>query len=100
MSPSKSLTCHLDIFPSNNHSVIVATGLIALIDDCIKRHFHPKVKHTHSVSVPLTPLKYEVEFVSPKAMIESFKRRNSGGSHKDREQRGSPLRYANPVEAY
>jgi hypothetical protein len=80
--------------------VIVATGLIALIDDCIKRHFHSKTKHTHSVSVPLTPLKYEVEFVSPKAMIESFKRRNSGGSNKDREQRGSPLRYTNPVEAY
>jgi len=77
--------------------VIVATGLIALIDDCIKSHFHPKTRRTHSVSVPLTPLKYEVEFVSPK---ELFKRRYSGGSTKDREQRGSPLRYANPVEAY
>lgn len=77
--------------------VIVATGLIALVDDCIKRHFHSKAKHTHSVSVPLTPLKYEVEFISPK---ELFKRRNTGGSTKDREQRGSPLRYANPVAAY
>ncbi|PMD36130.1 hypothetical protein L207DRAFT_434614 [Hyaloscypha variabilis F] len=80
--------------------VIVATGLIALIDDCIKSHFHPRTKHTHSVSVPLTPLKYEVEFVSPKVMVDLFKRRNSGSSHKEREQRGSPLRYTNPVEAY
>lgn len=77
--------------------VIVATGLIALIDDCIKSHFHPKTKHTHSVTVPLTPLKYEVEFVSPKVF---FSRRNSGGSTKDREQKSSPLRYANLVEAY
>jgi len=77
--------------------VIIATGLISLIDDCIKSHFHPKTRHTHSVSVPLTPLKYEVEFVSPKAF---FSRRNSGGSQKDREQRSSPLRHSNHVEAY
>jgi hypothetical protein len=96
MSPSK-LLIQLSLFPSNNFSVIIATGLIALIDDCIKSHFHPKTKHTHSVSVPLTPLKYEVEFVSPR---ELFKRRYSGGSTKDREKRGSPLRYANPVETY
>ena len=96
MSPSKLLV-KLNLFPSNNNSVIVATGLIALIDDCIKSHFHPKTRHTHSVSVPLTPLKYEVEFVSPKAF---FSRRNSGGSQKDREQRSSPLRYTNHVEAY
>lgn len=73
--------------------VIVSTGLIALVDDCIKRHFHTKTeKHIHSVGVPLTPLKYEVEFVSPKAMLEHFKRRNS--------DRGSPLRYTNPVVAF
>lgn len=94
MSPSKYLI-QLDLFFSNNLSVIVATGLIALVDDCIKSHFQPKTRHTHSVSVPLTPLKYEVEFVSPK---ELFKRRYSGGSN--REQRSSPLRYADLVEAY
>jgi len=80
--------------------VIIATGLIALVDDCIKRHFHTQSKRTHQVGVPLTPLKYDVEFVSPKAMVQMFKRRNSGGSTKEREQqRGSPLRYANPVAA-
>lgn len=76
--------------------VIVATGLIALIDDCIKRHFHSKPKY----SVQLTPLKMEMEFISPKAMMEQmFKRRNSGSSPKER-QRPSPLRHASPVEAY
>jgi hypothetical protein len=95
MSPSK-LLIQLTLFLSNNLSVIVATGLIALIDDCIKSHFQPKTKHMHSVSVPLTPLKkIEVEFVSPK---ELFKRTYSGRSN--REQRSSPLRYADPVEAY
>jgi len=84
------------------HSVIIATGLIALVDDCIKRRFHSKskrTKHTHQVGVPLTSFKYDMEFVTPKAMVEHvFKRRNSGGSTK--EQRGSPLRYANAVTVY
>ncbi|KAF4629946.1 hypothetical protein G7Y89_g8197 [Cudoniella acicularis] len=81
--------------------VIIATGLIALVDDCIKRRFHSK-KHTHQVGVPLTPLKYDMEFVTPKAMVEHmFRRRNSGGSTKEREQqRGSPLKYGLPVHAY
>ncbi|TVY25465.1 hypothetical protein LHYA1_G005736 [Lachnellula hyalina] len=67
--------------------VVVATGLIALVDDCIKHHFHSK-KHSHQVSVPLTPLKYEVKFVSPKAMVQHiFKRKNSSTS----EGKKSPL---------
>ena len=87
--------------PSNvPFSVIVATGLIALIDDCIKRHFQSKNKH-HQVSLPLTQVKMDMEFVGPKAMVEHmFKRRNSGGSTKEREPRGSPLRFAQPVAAY
>ncbi|KAL3419745.1 hypothetical protein PVAG01_08243 [Phlyctema vagabunda] len=83
--------------------VIVATGLITLIDDSIKRHFHSKPKNRRaSLNVPLTPLKMEMEFIGPKAMVEHmFKRRNSGGSAKDQQlQRPSPLRYASttPVE--
>ncbi|TVY37104.1 hypothetical protein LSUB1_G004234 [Lachnellula subtilissima] len=67
--------------------VVVATGLIALVDDCIKHHFHSK-KHSHQVSLPLTPLKYEMEFVSPKAMVQHiFKRKNSSTS----EGKRSPL---------
>jgi len=80
--------------------VIIATGLIALVDDCIKSHFHSKPRH-HQLSLPLTPLKMDMEFVSPRAMVEHmFKRRNSGGSTKEKEQKGSPLRFANPVVAY
>ncbi|KUJ16537.1 uncharacterized protein LY89DRAFT_85967 [Mollisia scopiformis] len=79
--------------------VIVATGLIALVDDCIKRHFHPRPVHkTHHV--PAT--KYEMEFVNPRTMVSNmFKRRNSGGSSKsEQSQRSSPLRYQSPVAAY
>ena len=75
-------------------SVIVATGLIALVDDSIKRHFHRKPK-TRQVALPLTQLK--MDFVGPKVMVEHiFKRRNSGDSSKQ----GSPLKYANPIAAY
>lgn len=79
--------------------VIVATGLIALVDDCIKRRFHTKTR-PHQVAVPGTTS--AVEFVTPRAMVEHmFKRRNSGSSSKsEREQRSSPLRYANAITAF
>ncbi|EKD20087.1 uncharacterized protein L3040_002238 [Drepanopeziza brunnea f. sp. 'multigermtubi'] len=81
--------------------VIVATGLIALVDDCITRHFQSKPGKAprYPLSLPLTPLKYDMEFVGPRALVEHmFKRRNSGGSNKEKEQqRGSPLRFANPA---
>ncbi|PQE30513.1 Calcofluor white hypersensitive protein [Rutstroemia sp. NJR-2017a WRK4] len=81
--------------------VIVSTGLIALVDDSIKRHFDPKVQRIHQLGVPLTPLKMDMEFVGPRAMVEHmFKRRNSGGSTKSKDMlKQSPLRYAQPVGA-
>lgn len=83
------------------YSVIVATGLIALIDDCIKRHFRSESNHTHQLSLPLTPLKVDMEFVGPRAMVEHmFKRRNSGASTKEKEQRGSPLKFTSYVETH
>ena len=79
-------------------SVIVATGLVALADDCIKRHFHPEAvqTHHHQVNVPLTPLK--IDLVGPKAMAEHvFKRRGSASSNKEKEHKGSPLKFESPV---
>jgi hypothetical protein len=83
--------------------VIISTGLITLVDDCIKRHFHSKKPtQTRQMTVPLTPLKLDMEFFGPKAMVSHmFKRRNSGGSTKERDsQKKSPLRFANPIEAF
>jgi len=92
--------------------VIVATGLIALVDDCIKRHFGPapKPKFSRQISLPLTPLKGHVDFVGPKALVKHvFSRRNSSDKESEKEghghghgyeHRNSPLRYANFVEAH
>jgi hypothetical protein len=75
--------------------VIVSTGLIALVDDCIKRHFHPRSssrKGSHHVSVAGT----NVEFVNPRTMVEHmFKRRGS-----EQSQKSSPLRHHSPVAVY
>lgn len=74
--------------------VIVATGLIALVDDCIKSHFNPKPKHTRHISVPLTPLKMDFEYVGPKALVEHVFRRR-GSEDRDGQVHGqSPLRRA------
>ncbi|KAH8596148.1 hypothetical protein B0O99DRAFT_651796 [Bisporella sp. PMI_857] len=74
--------------------VIVATGLIALVDDSIKKHFHTKPR-SRQVAVPGTQLK--MDFVGPKVMVEHmFKRHNSSSSAKA----GSPLKHASPVVAY
>ena len=86
---------------NQSFSVVISTGLIALVDDCIKQHFNVKPKNTHSVAVPLTSKKYDMEFVSPRAMVEHmFKRTDSSSSSKDRDQRGSPLKHGNPVHAH
>lgn len=81
-------------------SVIVATGLIALVDDCIKRHFHSSRSRAHVPAVSM-------EFVNPKTMMEHvFKRRGSGGEAKlERSggggERSSPLRWqSRDVAAY
>jgi hypothetical protein len=96
--------CQLIFYPHDltSISVIISTGLITLVDDCIKRHFHSKSKprRSHSYNVPLTNSKVDVEFVTPRKMVESiFKRRDSGGSYREREVRQSPLRYSE-VESY
>jgi len=58
-------------------SVIVTTGLVALVDDCFKRKYHKK----KSVRLVLpttgkTPLKMNMEYIGPKRFIdEMFHRR-------------------------
>jgi len=79
--------------------VIIASGLIALVDDSIKLRFNPKPKHTRHISVPLTPLKMDFEYVGPKALVEHFRRRNSDDKERESPAHGqSPLRRA--VAAY
>lgn len=69
--------------------VIVATGLIALVDDSIKSKFHQKNKAQMSVpAVMKSPLMMNMEYVGPKQLIdEIFHRRGTTAT-----RRLTPLR--------
>ncbi|KAL8927477.1 MAG: hypothetical protein Q9208_002282 [Pyrenodesmia sp. 3 TL-2023] len=69
--------------------VIVATGLIALVDDSIKNKFHQKGSMQMSVPALLkAPLKMNMEYVGPKQLInEIFHRRGTTDT-----RRPTPLR--------
>lgn len=68
--------------------VVVATGLMALVDDCIKRRFHSK--QSTQLHIPLlrtSSFKMNMEYIGPKKLIdEVFHRKNSDS--------GSPKRQA------
>ncbi|PWW71572.1 hypothetical protein C7212DRAFT_234091 [Tuber magnatum] len=58
--------------------VIMATGLTALVDDCIKRRFHKKKTVQLVLPMPMikNPMKMNLEYVGPKRLIdEVFNRR-------------------------
>ncbi|MCJ1479343.1 hypothetical protein MMC13_008028 [Lambiella insularis] len=59
--------------------VIVATGLIALIDDCIKSRWHRKDRFQFPITMPMLPSrKMNMEYVGPKRLIdEVFNRRDN-----------------------
>lgn len=60
--------------------VIMATGLTALVDDCIKRKFQKKKTVQLVLPVPMakSPMKMKMEYVGPKRLIdEVFNRRPS-----------------------
>ncbi|KAK1999068.1 hypothetical protein LX36DRAFT_498275 [Colletotrichum falcatum] len=71
--------------------VIVATGLMALVDDCIKHRW--QTKKIHRIPVPLTSRTVDVEYVGPRAFVQQlFHRRAS-------DQASSPLRQR-PIATY
>lgn len=56
--------------------VVVATGLVALVDDCITCRW--QTKKVHRISLPLTSRSVDFEYVGPKALVQSlFQRRAS-----------------------
>ncbi|KAL8748398.1 MAG: hypothetical protein Q9184_007331 [Pyrenodesmia sp. 2 TL-2023] len=84
ISDEKILRGHTDVA-----DVIVATGLIILVDDSIKNKFHQKGSMQMSVPALLkAPLKMNMEYVGPKQLInEIFHRRGTTGT-----RRPTPLR--------
>lgn len=72
-------------------SVVIASGLMALVDDCIKERWQTKKIHR-------LPVLGDVEYVGPRAFMQRvFSQRRSSS---DSSQQVSPLRYANPISAF
>lgn len=60
-------------------SVVVSTGLITLVDDCIKRRFHSK-QSTTELHIPLIRNKMHIDYIGPKRLIgEVFQRNKTSG---------------------
>jgi len=61
-------------------SVIVASGLMALVDDSIKRNWHSR--RSRQIVLPLTTsLKMDMEHINPRRLIDEVF--NRGGHHLD-----------------
>lgn len=75
--------------------VIMGTGLMALVDDCIKERWQPK--KVHRISVPLTHKTVNLGYVAPRNFMQLFSRRPSNEYHSNPP---SPLRFANQIAAY
>ncbi|EME79010.1 uncharacterized protein MYCFIDRAFT_190080 [Pseudocercospora fijiensis CIRAD86] len=57
--------------------VVLATGLLALVDDSIKTHFHSRT----SKQLLIPRLQMGVEYVGPKRLINEMFKRDTSGSH-------------------
>lgn len=70
------------------NSVVVATGLIALVDDCIKRRFHSQQStHMHIPLLRNSSFKMaNLEYIGPKRLIdEVFNRKQYDGGQSKRQ---------------
>lgn len=78
----------------------MATGLMTLVDDCIKERW--QTKKAHRIPMPSTFKSVNFNAVRPKALMQHvFGRRNSNDHHQQRPAStpSSPLRHANPPAA-
>src|SRR5690242_21757125 len=94
-SQSKCLTVYWPGTTDKTHSVVVATGLMALVDDCIKRHFSSK-QHAQ-LHIPLirsASLKMNMEYIGPKRLIDEMFSRNTRRSEERRVGKESRVQWA------
>ncbi|OBU00506.1 hypothetical protein VE01_01558 [Pseudogymnoascus verrucosus] len=86
--------------------VVVATGVLALVDDKARAASRrPAARYRRSIKVPMSPVKLDLEVVTPREMMRSVFRRGSrderpgtaGGRVGRREE--SKLRFGRAVEA-
>jgi hypothetical protein len=75
----------------------MATGLMTLVDDCIKERW--QTKKAHRIAMPATFKAVNFDAVRPKAVMQRvFGRRNSN-DHQRASAPSSPLRLASPAAA-
>lgn len=74
----------------------MATGLIALVDDCIKERW--QTKRVHRIPVPLTSKRVSLDNVKPKALMHHVFGRRYSNDH-SQPHPSSPLRLASPIAA-
>jgi len=83
--------------------VIMATGLMALVDDCIKERWQQPKSLLARIPVPLTHKTVNLDSVMPRSLMSMFGRRNSNDHHNQQQHQHStptsPLRFATPVAA-
>jgi hypothetical protein len=68
-------------------SVVIATGLLTLVDDCIKRHFH--TQQTTQLQIPLVrnaSFKLNMEYVGPKRLMDEMFHRTNRRAAPSRQQ--------------
>ena len=75
---------------TNCHSIVIATGLMALVDDCIKERW--QAKKPRRISLPLAPKGMDAKSI----MHQLFTRRPSENNH----NQSSPLRHQTAVAVY
>ena len=76
-------------------SVIMATGLMALVDDCIKMKWQNK--KIHRITVPLTSKTVDLEYVGPVAFVQQFL---GGNKRHSAEQPNNQPAYGNSITAF
>lgn len=75
--------------------VIMATGLMALVDDCIKVRWQNKSHRVRRVSFPLTHKTMDFDVAGPKAFVQGLLSRRSTSERVPQ----SPLRHGNGIAA-
>jgi hypothetical protein len=76
MLPSKLHVEDLSFRLLTLSSVIVSTGLIALVDDAIKRRWHSR-RHRQLVLPLSSSLRMDMEYVGPRKLIDEVFNRSS-----------------------
>ena len=64
-------------------SVVIATGILSLVDDCIKRRFH--TKQSTQLHIPLLRNKLHLDYVGPKRLIDEMFNRTGRGAQTGRQ---------------